>query len=141
MENLIITLDEAIAQSDSWNWLNPLIREMVPEVRTNVNAFIPATLKAFDHIGMTVDEIRKLHQYVMFYDAKTIDPVGLAFIYELNKKYDILLEWPDSFTGTFGVAYDRNIDGCFMRSTLVSSNFIDGRIIFNHDYSKINIDK
>ena len=139
MENLIISLHEAIAQSDSWNWINPAIRELVPEVLTDTDAFIPATLKAFDQIGLSVEEIRKLHKYVIFYDAKTIDPHGLAFIHELNKKYDILLEWPGHFTGTFGVAYDRNINGCFMRSTLVSSNFINGKAVFQHEYNKINL--
>ena len=140
MENLIISLKEAILQSNNWNWINPAIQEMVPEVLTDVNAFIPVTLKAFDQIGLSVDEIRKLNSYVMLYDADTIDPSGLAFIYGLNKKYDILLEWPGHFTGTFGVAYDRNIDGCFMRSTLVGSNFINGKAVFQHDYNKINLD-
>ena len=135
MENIACTLVESIAHISEYNWNNADIKEMCKWALTDEDTLLPTSLKALDYIGFSTEDVHLFNEWLIGQCQETVDPFGFDLVLHFEKKYNIRIEWPKVMTGAFIITYPIKNENT-MKASAISTNFVDGRMIYLHDYDK-----
>lgn len=135
MENIACTLAESIDLFSDYKWNNEDIKRMCKWALTDEDMLLPTSLKALDYIGFSTEDVHLFSAWLIGECPETVDPFGFDLASHFEKKYNIVIEWPKVRTGAFNITYTLKNENT-MSTTAISTNFVDGRMIYKHDYDK-----